>query len=289
MDNARVRSFIDRFQARRAFFQLALERYGFYRARVAAVLERERVPNDLAYLPLIESGYRPAAVSRGGAVGLWQLRVETARRYGLRMDSYVDERRDPIRSTRVAARYLRILHAAFGNWHLALAAYHIGLSRVARGMARRESNLRGPVTAWESLPRDGLDYVAAFLAASQVARAPKRHGFEGVEQTSSMRYDLVRVRPSLSFRAIAAAAGASAAEIANLNPELLQRTTPPDGRCYLLRVPKGGERHFGLPPDQRAREPVPAVSRIHLRSLSTNASAQTRISRFSSYRARLNR
>lgn len=106
MDDARVRYFLDRFQARRAFFQPALDRYSYYRARIVGVLERERVPSDLSHLPLIASGYRTRAASRAGRVGLWQLSAETARRYGLRIDSYVDERRDPIRSTRAAARYL---------------------------------------------------------------------------------------------------------------------------------------------------------------------------------------
>lgn len=267
MDDIRVNHFIESFQTRgRASFHDALERSGQYRVRIMAILEREGVPGDLSYLPLIESGYRTRAVSRAGAVGLWQLLPETGRRYGLRIDAYVDERRDPVRSTRAAARYLRDLHARFGSWHLSLAAYNVGPGRIARLIVRREPYIGVPMVAWESLPSAARNYVSQFVAASRIARAPEHHGFERLAQMP-VRYDVVHVRPSLSFRAAASMAGASVAEIADLNPALVQRTTPPDGRGYPLRVPKGTKERFELADARLA----PGTSRggqpVHLRSV----------------------
>ena len=226
-------------------FQDALERSGQYRTRIIAILEREGLPRELSYLPMVESGYRTKAVSSAGAVGLWQLVHATARGYGLRIDTYVDERRDPVRSTRAAARYLRDLHTQFGSWHFALAAYNLGPTRVARLVARRGNQAPEERSGQGPLPLASRNYVSRFVAAVQIAGAPERHGFAPPARTPK-RYEVVRVPGSVGLRTVAALAGAPAAEIAELNPALVQRMTPPDRRGYPVRVPQGGKQRFEL-------------------------------------------
>ena len=254
VDHPRVADFVNSFQTRRRnFFQDALERSGKFRRRMTMILTREGLPAELSYLPLIESSYRNSAVSRAGAAGPWQFVRETARRYGLRIDGYVDERRDPLKSTHAAARYLRDLHAAFGNWHLSLAAYNSGQERVARTLQH------GVRTYWDmverrSLPKETSDYVARFLAALQIMRAPESHGFTQ-PSCRPLQFDLVQVHRRLSFRTVAQMAGVSAADIAELNPALLQKVTPPDPGGYRVRVPKGTKQRFELAYAQMMRRP----------------------------------
>jgi len=244
VDHPRVAHFVNSFQTRRReFFQDALGRSGKYQPRMAAILAREGVPTELAYVPLIESGYRPSVVSPAGAAGLWQFIRETGRRYGLRIDAYVDERRDPIKSTRAAARYLRDLHDIFGSWHLSLAAYNVGAQRIVHVLERRENS-----TYWDmqrSLPRETNDYVPQFLAALHIASAPEAHGFAPPDH-APLQYDLVRVRHSLSLRALARLAGVPVTDLAELNPALVRSVTPPDRHGYQLRVPKGTKELFKI-------------------------------------------
>jgi len=269
MDDPRVIRFVAHYQTRmRGSLQDAFERSGQYRARIIAILEREGVPTDLAYLPLIESGFRTLAVSRAGAVGLWQFVPETGRRYGLRIDAYVDERRDPVRSTRAAARYLRDLHAQFRSWHLSLAAYNVGPARVARLVARRGVWPSARLLEENSLPLETRNYVSQFFAVVQIAHAPERHGFARSSQNPA-RYDVVRVRSSVSFRRLASLAGASVAEIAELNPALVQRITPPDQRGYLVRIPRGTKQRLQLADATTTAVVVSAVAPPRMRGPAT--------------------
>jgi membrane-bound lytic murein transglycosylase D len=238
----RIDAFVNGFKTwRHHWFQEALERSGRYRLRMVAILKREGLPAELAYLPLIESGYHPGALSPAGAVGPWQFTRRTGRGYGLRIDQYVDERRDPIQSTHAAARYLRDLHDAFGSWHLALAAYNVGPGRIARALEKC-----GARTFWDigsALPRETLDYVPRFLAAVYIARAPAAHGFTEPDHTP-LRYELVHVSGRVSLATLAQIADVSAAELADLNPALIRNMTPPDRGGYRVRVPKGAKEHF---------------------------------------------
>lgn len=161
----------------------------------------------------------------------------------MRIDAYVDERRDPVRSSRAAARYLRDLYGKFGNWHVSLGAYNLGPARMARLLRPRAHQARAQAVGQGALPVEARNYVSQFVAALQIARAPQRHGFEGSALVPA-RYDIVRVRRSLSLRAVASMAGASVAEIAELNPALIQRITPPGGRGYPMRVPRGAKARF---------------------------------------------
>ena len=220
-NHPRIEHFVTRFKLRRReSLQDALERSGKYRARLTAILVREGVPTELSCLPLIESGYRTGVVSPAGAAGLWQFTRGTGREYGLRIDRYVDERRDPVKSTHAAARYLRDLHQMFGSWQLSLAAYNVGAQRIAHVLERSEIR-----TYWDlkgALPQETNDYVPLFLAALHIASAPEAHGFARPDYTP-LQYDVVRVERSLSFRLVAQMAGVSVAHIAELNPALVRK------------------------------------------------------------------
>ena len=179
----RVMRFVARFESDgRDSLRTALSRSQHYVHDISTIMREEGLPLELAYLPLIESAFRPQAVSRAGAVGLWQLVASTARHYGLRIDRAVDERRDPVKSTRAAAKYLKDLHATFGDWHLSLAAYNSGEHAIARLLARGPS-----VTFWElrqsgRLHAETADFVPKFLAAVEIAESPAAHGFDAVTE-----------------------------------------------------------------------------------------------------------
>jgi peptidoglycan lytic transglycosylase D len=237
VSNPRVDDFITTFQTRwRGFYQKALERGSRYLPRIERVLKEESVPTELAYLPLIESGFRNKAVSHAGAVGPWQFIRATGRRYGLRIDGYVDERRDPVKSTYAAARYLKELYAQFGDWHLSLAAYNTGEMNIAHLMERTKADDYWELSKRGCLPAETRDFVPQFLAAVQIAQAPEAYGFEP-PSTDPVSYDLVRIDRSMSLKTVAKLANASVKEITELNPALHRGVTPPHG--YTVRVPKG--------------------------------------------------
>jgi hypothetical protein len=237
LENPAVQSRVNAFQThQRGFFGGALSRGAKYLPSMTDILVREGLPAELAYLPLIESGYRPQAVSPAGAAGPWQFIPETGRRYGLRIDSMVDERRDPIKSTHAASAYLKDLHEMFGNWELSLAAYNSGEYRVARILA----NNKDVEDFWDMrdgglLPSETSAYVPKFLAAVQIARAPEEYGFETPIHTPE-HYEMVDVDRQVSLSAAADLCGVTATELAELNPAL-RRGVSPSG--YSLRVPAG--------------------------------------------------
>jgi membrane-bound lytic murein transglycosylase D len=244
IDHPLIDRFVDELQnERREFVQRALDRSGEYREVMAPILQEEGVPTELTYVPLIESGFNNAAVSRSQAVGPWQFVRDTGKRYGLRIDSYVDERRDPEKSTRAAARYLRDLYDMFGAWPLALAAYNTGERRVG-GIIEQ----RGEMSFWEMtgrgyLYRETCDYVPAVLAAARIGAAPADYGFEAPVM-EPLSYEVVEVDRSISLRQVAQMAQSSFGELQALNPALIRGLTPPGSAAYELRVPQGTGHTF---------------------------------------------
>jgi hypothetical protein len=201
------------------------------------ILVREGLPAELAYLPLIESGYRPRAVSPAGAAGPWQFIPETGRRYGLRIDSLVDERRDPIKSTHAASLYLKDLHEMFGDWELSLAAYNSGEYRIARILAnKKDVDDFWDMSARGYLPSETSAYVPKFLAAVQIARAPEDYGFSIPPTHVPEHYETVNVDRQVSLHAAANLCGVTATDLAEMNPALRSSVTPSG---YSLRVPAG--------------------------------------------------
>src|SRR5262249_10011013 len=160
------------------FFTEALSRSGRYVPRMSSILAKEGLPPELAYLPLIESGFRTRAISRAGAVGPWQFIRGTGRRYGLRIDRYVDERRGPVKSTQAAAKYLKDLHEMFGNWHLSLAAYNTGEQNIARILGQGRVQNYWQMSERGYLYEETADFVPEFLAALHIAETPEAYGFD---------------------------------------------------------------------------------------------------------------
>ncbi|MCC6764259.1 MAG: lytic transglycosylase domain-containing protein [Deltaproteobacteria bacterium] len=237
VENPAVQSRVTAFQTHlRGFFDGALTRGAKYLPSMRDILVREGLPAELAYLPLIESGYRPQAVSPAGAAGPWQFIPATGRRYGLRIDSLVDERRDPIKSTQAASAYLKDLHGMFGDWELSLAAYNTGEYRVARILANKDVDDYWDMRERGYLPSETSAYVPKFLAAVQIAMAPEDYGFETPTDHTPEHYEMVDVDRMVSLRAAAELCGVTASELAELNPALRSGITPSG---YSLRVPAG--------------------------------------------------
>lgn len=255
VEHQRVRYFVDLFRSReRGFFERALARSGRYVPMMAAILREEGLPEDLVYLSLIESGFSTRAYSRAKAVGPWQFIRGTGRRYGLKIDSWVDERRDPVLSTRAAAAYLKDLHEQFGEWYLAAAAYNGGEGRVGRAVRRTKTNDFWHLSQTKRhLRRETRNYVPKFIAAGIIASAPEEHGFGDVTYEAPLQYDEVTIHTPLRLRTVAELAGTSVEGIKELNPALLRNVTPPRNGGFTLRLPTGsGEafsRAYGQMPD----------------------------------------
>ncbi len=223
-----------------------LERMTSFEAYVDETLAEHGLPTSLRYLPVIESGYSPTAVSSAKAVGLWQFMAPTARDFGVEVSALVDDRRDPFVSTAAAADYLVQLHERYGSWFLALAAYNAGPDRID-GLIRRWLPGVEPSDAvyWalrNVLPDETRDFVPNFLGAVIVASDPEAYGFEAPRPVP-FDFDRVPVSGSVSFATIARATGMPTDEIARLNPELLRGVTPPD-RLVDLRLPPGSSVAF---------------------------------------------
>ncbi len=240
--NEEVEHWMERYLTdQRPVFRQYLEREGLYSEMILDALHRRGMPQELLYLAAIESGFSPGASSPVSATGLWQFMGPTAEAFGLRIDAYVDERRDPVRATEAALDYLSTLHDRFGSWYLAAAAYNAGPSRVARLLkAHTDDSQEAEDLYWEivdHLPRETRAYVPKMLAAVLLAQAAHQYGFD-VKPANPIRFDRVWVPGGTSLRTVAKAVGAPLARIRELNPQLLRGVTPP-GETFGIRVPVG--------------------------------------------------
>lgn len=234
--NARVAASIRFFQTRgRKTYLTWMRRAGRYRDLIVPILRDEGVPEDFFYLAMIESGFNPRAYSRAHASGLWQFIRHTARLEGLTINHWVDERRDPVRSTRAAARHLKALYANLGDWRLASAAYNAGPGRVSRAIARA-----GIRDFWSlELPTETRNYVPLFMAAVVISKDPALFGFDAVVVDPPVRYEVARLSRYVDLKVAARIMGVSVKVLRQLNPELRRVITPPKSRSYHLRVPPG--------------------------------------------------
>jgi len=239
-DNHDVRRFLDRFQTgdRRAVVERWLIRAGRYLPMVLDVFKQKGLPEDLVFTAMIESGFDPLAASRAGARGIWQFMAPTARRYGLRVDRWLDERLDPEKSTAAAARHFVDLYAVFGSWNLAQAAYNAGERTVVEAIRAMGTTDFWALTRGRRLKDETKNYVPAIQAATLIAREPERYGFI-VTPAPPLTYELVPVPASTSLKQLASKSGVELDALERLNPELRLKQTPPDGP-YALKVPVAG-------------------------------------------------
>jgi membrane-bound lytic murein transglycosylase D len=209
-----------------------------------SVLKEYGLPEDLVYLSLIESGFDPYAYSRAKAVGLWQFISPTGKRYGLRVNWWVDERRDPEKSTIAAAKYLKDLYEMFACWYLAAAGYNAGEYKIINAIKRYRTDDFWKLTKHRYLKRETKDYVPLMIAAALVAKDPEKYGFTDVEYQEPLRYEKVKVPELTDLSLIARACETSLEEIKDLNPELRRGVTPPNETEYEIKIPFGGKDLF---------------------------------------------
>jgi membrane-bound lytic murein transglycosylase D len=243
--NERVLEYVELFQGRlRDYIQESLTRGTKYLPMIQGVFKEAGLPLDLAYIPVIESGFKTNALSKASAKGPWQFMRATATEQGLRTDWYVDERSDPEKATIAAAKYLKLLHNLFdGDWHLVLAAYNGGLGRVQRALKRSgQEDFWSLSSNSRYLPRETREYVPLILAAIIVAKNPTRYGFD-ITAEEPITYETVAVPKAVDLRRVAEWTGRSIDEIQGLNPELRRWTTPLKSE-YELKVPVGTAEQF---------------------------------------------
>jgi membrane-bound lytic murein transglycosylase D len=221
-------------------FEQWLDRLAHYKPLVDGIFSEFDLPSDLVFLSLVESGFNPHAYSRARATGPWQFMKGTARLYGLRVDQYVDERRDPIKSTVAAARYLRDLYDLFGTWPLAMAAYNAGEGKVLRALQKARAESFWEIAQTRHIRRETKEYVSRFVAATIIAKNPDRYGFSS-EARDPYQFEEVVVHRPVHLRDVAKATGISFLELRRLNPELRRDVTPPTDPEYHLKVPVGAK------------------------------------------------
>jgi membrane-bound lytic murein transglycosylase D len=238
--NSQVESYIRYFQGKgRKGFNVWLKRYVQYKDIILPILDEYDLPEELIVVSMIEAGLDPKAVSRAQAVGLWQFMYSTGKEYGLNRNWYIDERQDPIKSTRAASKYFKDLYKEFDDWYLVLAAYNGGWGRLNRALKLHETS-----DYWQlySLPQETKNYIPYYLSAAIIVKNPEKYGFR-MPKSNPLKYDVVQIEKSADLTVIAKAAGTKLSTIKRLNPELRQPATPNNGP-YSLNIPYGKKDIF---------------------------------------------
>ncbi len=238
--NRHVQAEIKRFTVgpEKTFFLKSLKRSGRYRPEILKALREAGLPEELSWLPLIESGFNVKALSRARALGLWQFIPSTGYKFGLKRDQFIDERMDPEKATTAAIAYLKELHNIFGDWTTVLAAYNCGEGRVLRTIRTQNVNyLDNFWDLYERLPRETARYVPRFLATLHILNAPDKYGIDLGIVDPPLTYETVTVAKQVSLRDAARAIGTTEFELRQINPELRYKISPP--RSYELKVPVG--------------------------------------------------
>jgi len=243
--NKQVRAYLVYFSTeRKGVIRNYLSRSTRYLPMIKEVFDEYGLPEDLAFLAMIESGFNNKATSPAAACGMWQFIKGTGLRYGLTIDSYMDERRDPEKATRAAAKYLLDLYKQFGSWYLAAASYNCGEGRVQRELDQSKHKNFWELSANMCLPTETKNYVPQMIAATIIAKNPEKFGFKNVPYQAPMRVDKVQVNEPTSLKAAAFAVNMQADDIQVLNPELLRGVTPPDSPNYVLNLPPNSKDLF---------------------------------------------
>ncbi len=241
--NPQVEFYLDLFQNKqKKYFKRWLERSTRYLPAIRHELRKAGLPQDLAYLAMIESGYNPSAYSHAHAAGLWQFIQGTGRNYGLRIDSWVDERREPEKATKAAVAYLGALYKRFGDWQLAVAAYNAGEGKIERAIKKYNTRDFWELARHNYLRLETKRYVPKLIAAIMIARAPEQYGFTDINYQQPTRYDLIKVPPQTDLKAVAASGSITVKNLRRLNNELRKNRTPPSPGPYQLKIPSGSHK-----------------------------------------------
>jgi membrane-bound lytic murein transglycosylase D len=238
--NRHVQAEIDLFTTgrERRFFIESYRRSGGYRDQIVSALKAAGLPEELSWLPLIESGYKVNALSRARALGLWQFIPSTGYKFGLQRNKFIDERMDPEKSTQAAIEYLKELHRIFGDWSTVLAAYNCGEGRVLKVIRSQNVNyLDNFWDLYERLPRETARYVPRFLATLHILNNPETYGLNTVSVDPPLAYETVDISKQIHLRNIAKSIGVTEESLRRLNPELRYRILPGDN--YQLKIPPG--------------------------------------------------
>ncbi|HLR24690.1 MAG TPA: LysM peptidoglycan-binding domain-containing protein, partial [Fodinibius sp.] len=257
LQNNKVNRYLTYFSMKRPnVMEHWLKRSEKYFPMMKRIFEEENVPVELIHLSMIESGLNPRAQSWASAVGMWQFIRATGSMYGLDVNWWIDERRDPEKATRAAAQHLKDLYEVWGDWHLALAGYNIS----PRGLKHAIRRAGGKEDYWAAspyLPSETRNYVPSFIAATMIEMNPEAFGFKKRYGTQHYGYEVYQVGPLMSLDILAEAAGISVEKLKEYNPELLRWATPP-GDTYSLKLPTGSKERFvtnykDIPKDERGR------------------------------------
>jgi len=238
--NRHVQAEIKRFTVgvEKNFFLSSLKRSGRYRSQIVAELKEAGLPEELSWLPLIESGFKVKALSRARALGLWQFIPSTGYKFGLKRDRYIDERMDPDKATRAAIAYLKELHNIFGDWTTVLAAYNCGEGRVLRVIKTQNVNyLDNFWDLYERLPRETARYVPRFLATLHILNTPEKYGIDLAQIDSPITYETATINRQIHLRDAAKVLGITETTLREMNPELRYKILPPTS--YDLKIPTG--------------------------------------------------
>jgi membrane-bound lytic murein transglycosylase D len=238
--NKQVLYYLQLFQGKqRKSFSIWLARSAMYRPYIEAELKKAGLPLDLVYLAMIESGFNPSAYSPANACGLWQFIEGTGTRFGLRIDPWVDERRQPDKATKAATRYLSRLYSQFDDWYLAVAAYNAGEGKIDTAMKSFKAKDFWEVASSEGIFMETKRYVPKLIAAIIIARDPEKYGFTDIAYKKPLEYDTIDIPGGVNLDAVALTAKTSVKELRALNNELRKNQTPPKQKVYALRIPVG--------------------------------------------------
>ncbi len=259
VENDKVRYFVDYYTGRgKKTFTRWLERSGRYLPLMRQIFAEEGLPQDLAYLAMVESGFNDRAYSWAHAVGPWQFIESTGRGYGLQGDWWRDERRDFEKATRAAARFLKDLHARFdGDWYLAVAAYNAGGGKISQAISKYNTRDFWELARGKFLQAETKNYLPKLLAVLLIAKEPEKYGFGDLDYHEPLDYEVVEVPTATDLELIAGLCEVSYEEVKQLNPELMRWCTPPGVENYQVRLPAGSrkgflEKYAGIPANRRA-------------------------------------